>query len=653
MSPRTTFRRRRGRDGEHGQFVVLFALCIVAIIAMAGLLIDGGMAWSNRRQAQAAADTGALAAAKAVVDGASATAAAQAVAGLNGFGPGTDCQGNALANNGVTVNRPPSTGPHSAANDPLNANNYVEVVTVRKMTTTFAGAVGQSCWMVSARAVASIGTSSVASCSFCSLNRSSKNHTLVLKNGATLRVDGDIYVNSSNGGYTPGSCVLNQWTVCGDGFDIFGAGGLITARTISVNGGWETHDNNPTQADFLVPGCETYDPPSQTAPYIPSRVCIHMPQIADPLNDPLTPKNIIAAPPDAGKPVAGVNGCPAGALIPSGTAGSPSTLTITSTATLCPGTYYGGVKINTGGSVTMMPGVYYIAGGGFAATGSGSVNGTAGVMIYNSSGSAAPSDTQPGVDPVPTSGAPKKVKNPTLKANPNNPSVGQTVTLTFEVDRNGGGTPTGTMDFFDGSTKICAAIPVVDVGGGTGRGTCTYSWTTYGTKSVSAIYYGDATYQPAGDATTVTVAAPAGSAVAPINIQTTGAVQLYGPTSGNYKGLTIFQERSSALTVTLAPGGGSAALCSPAPPSTPNWLTIDVPHVTGPPPGSPPPACGAIGGLRGTVYAANESALVFITASGLANLQVIAGKIQVDSGASARFAFTPQFFANGNIRLVE
>ena len=91
--PRTGLRRRYSRDGEHGQMIVLFALFLIAIIAMAGLLIDGRMAWANRRQAQTAADTAAL-------------AAAQLVAGANGFGAGTDCAGNPL--NGVTVNSPPS-----------------------------------------------------------------------------------------------------------------------------------------------------------------------------------------------------------------------------------------------------------------------------------------------------------------------------------------------------------------------------------------------------------------------------------------------------------------------------------------------------------------------------------------------------------------
>jgi hypothetical protein len=63
--------------------------------------------------------------------------------------------------------------------------------------------------------------------------------------------------------------------------------------------------------------------------------------------------------------------------------------------------------------------------------------------------------------------------------------------------------------------------------------------------------------------------------------------------------------------------------------------------------------CGPIGGLQGTVYAANSGALVLITASGLAPLQVIAGQIEIDSGAQARFAYNASVFANGHVHLVE
>lgn len=659
MTPRTGIGRRYGRDGEHGQMIVLFALCLVAIIAVAGLLIDGGLAWSNRRQAQAAADTAALAAAKAIVGSTDPLAAARAVAGANGFQTATDCQGNPLANNGIVVNHPPTSGPHTVANDPLHASDYVEVITTRKMTTTFSGALGMSCWMVSARAVSSIGTSSVAKCSFCSLNNSNKNHTLVLKNGATLRVDGDIYVNSTNGGTAAADCddskELKNFFVCGDGFDVFGDGGLISAQTISVVGGWETHDQNPTVADGLAKlggsPCPLHpDPPSQVAPWLPSNVCIHMPSIADPLNDSANPKNIVAVPPVVGRPVANQNGCPAGALIPSGTSGSPSTLTIASgTSTICPGTYYGGIRV-TGGTVTMMAGVYYIAGGGFTVLNAGSVNGSAGVMIYNASGAAADS-TNPGVDLVPAGDKSHKnakiQKGGGLTASPNkNVTIGQSVTLTFEIERNKATDPlpTGLMSFYDGQNTISGCSNLVVVPGSNSdavKATCVTSWGTYGTKSLSAVYFGDAIYNGIGDTLTLTLSVPAGATIAPVDIETTGNVTLYGPSGGPYKGLTVFQERGSNLDLTLDPGPGSSTACPGG------FMTIGVPNGTAPAP------CGALGGISGTIYAANGDATVFVTASGLADLQIIAGKIQIDSDANARFAYVPSKFANGVIRLIE
>jgi RHS repeat-associated protein len=50
--------------------------------------------------------------------------------------------------------------------------------------------------------------------------------------------------------------------------------------------------------------------------------------------------------------------------------------------TLRPGTYNGGITVTGGGSLTLLPGIYYMNGGGFSVTGSGSVTGL-GVMIVN------------------------------------------------------------------------------------------------------------------------------------------------------------------------------------------------------------------------------------------------------------------------------
>jgi hypothetical protein len=614
--------------------VVLFALVLVVLAGVAGILLDGGMASATRRQAQAAVDTAALAAARAVSVGQNVTTKAREYAALNGFNATTtDCSGNSIS--GVDVNRPPTSGAYAGN------NSYVEVIARRAMRTGFAGLIGQSCWMVSARAVAVVDASGVSPCTFCSLNDTATNHTLVLKNGATLRVDGEIYVNSSNGGTQAGVCNVKDWEVCGDGFDVFGAGGYISAKKITVVGGWETHDGNVAYADEITPGCEWYTPLAQAQP---AKVCIHMPVMVDPLNNPAQP-GFIVDPPAASstRPIAGQNGCPSTALSATGTAASPSKLSITSgTPTICPGSYFGGIEIKNSASVTMLPGIYIMVGGGFAVLNSASVDGSTGVMIYNSSGSGTAVNTSAGTSSVPAPVAGKvNPKSPELRSSDSSSSPGQTVTFTFTMEKNTTALPTGTVTFYDGDTVICGNVALVPNGDGKKvNAPCSQTYTTWGTRAINAIYWGDAVYNAAGDATTQTITSPSAN-IGPVTITTTGVVKLSGPTSGSYAGLTIFQDRTSNLVVTLQPG--SSGVTCPS-----GYMTADLSNPSGWKTG-----CGAIGGLRGTVYAPQKNALVYITAGGLAQLQVLAGQIQVDSGANARFGWNSAFFVNGQIHLAE
>src|SRR5262249_41913299 len=58
--------------------------------------------------------------------------------------------------------------------------------------------------------------------------------------------------------------------------------------------------------------------------------------------------------------------------------------------TLYPGVYQGGISISGKGNLTLMPGIYYMDGGGFNMSGQGNLY-AAGVMIFNAP--QAPSDT--------------------------------------------------------------------------------------------------------------------------------------------------------------------------------------------------------------------------------------------------------------------
>ena len=632
--------------GQRGQAAVFFVLCLVGIVGVAGMLIDGGMASATRRQAQAAADTAALAAAQAMSVGSSGSTAATSIAATNGFTSTiTSCSGATAP--GVIVNTPPMSGPF------VGDVGYVEVTAQRAMHTAFSGLFGQPCWMVSARAVAVVDTSAVSPCTLCSLNNSSKNHTLVLKNSSTLRVDGEIYVDSTNGGTTPGVCTLGQWNVCGDGFDIFGTGGYISAKSIAVVGGWETHNQNIATADVLAtnpdgtPCAEHPNPPSQTQT---ANVCIHMPYLPDPFNDSSRPGNVLATPSPGSRPVAGSNGCPSYATSGTGTSGSPAMLTITgsSSTTICPGTYYGGIKIQGSARVTMQPGVYNIVGGGFQVLGSAGVDGSAGVMIYNGSGAGEAVITNPGTDHVPAA-VPGKAspKSPTLTSSNSPSGPGETTTYTFQLQQQGSlGLPTGYVDFYDSDTIVCPGVPLTNVNGSKVQATCTQAYPYWGTHAISAVYNGDGVYNGIGDTFTQTITTPNGTAAGPITLQTNGPVLLTAPSSGAYGGLTLFQERSSNLTITIDPGTNTSN--SPVPACIGTFMTASLDGSA-----SWMNGCGSLGGLRGTIYAGDPDALVYINAGGMAYLQVVAGNIEIDSAANARLAYNASYFANGTIHLVE
>ena len=693
--------------GQDGQAIVLFALSLLAIVAMAGLLIDGGLAWGSHRQAQAAADTAALAAAKAASYGTSTqmNTAARDIAAANSFAKDlVDCTGTIQANKGVVVNRPPVSGPHSLANDPAGANDYVEVITTRAMRTTFAAAVGQGCWLVSARAVASIASTGVASCNFCVLSDWIGYSTFQVDNGADLRVDGDIVVNQDNwysgttavnrcgtNPCTPPSC--SDWNglpsdsrirMCGDSAYLAHSGGLtdtlVSARTISINGGWQTaRYQDVMRADQLAAGCAYHPQPLAWAE--PANVCIGMPKIADPLNDPANPVNIID-PPDPNEmtvPIAGENGCPVDARVPTGTFTNPAKLVIsggmsTSYHTICPGLYFGGFATNGDSrqpKVTMMPGTYFMVGGGFQVTGTASIDGSAGVMIYNSGGNESfSSSTLPGsglvppcdpgtsscVDPVITGGS-------NGLSGPSTAGVYADVTFTMRLQaRSGLPKPTGTIAFFDGD-ELMSCTPAY--GGDSTHlfAQCTVSYSLFGTRWITAVYSGDAVYAPIGDTRKLTVNPPAGEnvgvldictgpvcgATAACNVAPCSQVVLHAPTSGPYAGLLFFQARQSGLGIRLWPYAG-------APACTGSWMSDGVP----PDPNPVPAPCGAIGGLSGTVYAPHQSTgsddwdvVVNLRTGGLANLQIIAAQISLAYDSNTRLAYDSTVFANGRIRLIE
>lgn len=146
---------------RRGQIVPLFALVLVTMLGVAGLVVDIGGTWGQERTQQKVADTAALAAATTVANGALKPAVIQAAldsAAANGY-PASE----------VTVNIPPTSGayaPGGSESGPLSTNDcstlaarpcWVEVVINRPHANSFAGLLGMPTFGVTADGVATAG----------------------------------------------------------------------------------------------------------------------------------------------------------------------------------------------------------------------------------------------------------------------------------------------------------------------------------------------------------------------------------------------------------------------------------------------------------------------------------------------------------------
>jgi len=147
---------------ERGQALIIIAFSIIALVGMVGLAIDGGTKFSDRRHAQNAADTAAMAAALAKVDAliagvsdnspttsapttcpppsgvlASPVCDALQLAGLDRAD--SNDYSNNLTSNTVNIYSPPISGYYSTL---VDKNDYVQVIIDSSVNTTFSRVFG-------------------------------------------------------------------------------------------------------------------------------------------------------------------------------------------------------------------------------------------------------------------------------------------------------------------------------------------------------------------------------------------------------------------------------------------------------------------------------------------------------------------------------
>jgi hypothetical protein len=115
---------------ERGQVLVLVVVGLVALIGITALVIDGGNAYLDRREAQNAADSAALASALARIRGENFVQKANEVAALNGYN-------NDGATNTVEVYSPPIDGSH------VGDIEYIQIIITSRVDTFFGGVIGQ------------------------------------------------------------------------------------------------------------------------------------------------------------------------------------------------------------------------------------------------------------------------------------------------------------------------------------------------------------------------------------------------------------------------------------------------------------------------------------------------------------------------------
>ncbi|MCI0642894.1 MAG: pilus assembly protein TadG-related protein [Gemmataceae bacterium] len=216
------------RQVRRGNVLIFFCVCLITVLSIVALSLDGGALMQERQHAQAVADAAALSAAADMFDhylnesgqdpNGTARQSAKTTAKANGYGDdGTLSK--------VTVHLPPISGPFA------KRRGYVEVIVEYNQTRSFSNLFNSGPIPVRARAVA-VGTTVAADVGILVLDPTSRS-AFNSQGGGTSVVDGTpVVVNSTNaeGG-------------------VGGGGGSLTADEFIFAGGYTTNGG----AQFIGP----------------------------------------------------------------------------------------------------------------------------------------------------------------------------------------------------------------------------------------------------------------------------------------------------------------------------------------------------------------------------------------------------------------
>ena len=183
----------RQKPSERGQVLIIVVLGMVGLIAITALAIDGGNAFLDRRNAQNAADTAALAGALARIRGDNFVQRAYGAAAQNGYN-------NNGTSNTVQVFSPPISGSH------VDDIEYIQIIITSHVDTYFGGLIGRDVVVNEVSAVTRTKTPEIAELlkgyavvSLAPTGDCANKKSFWLHGEATLDVTGGgIFINSDN-----------------------------------------------------------------------------------------------------------------------------------------------------------------------------------------------------------------------------------------------------------------------------------------------------------------------------------------------------------------------------------------------------------------------------------------------------------------------
>jgi hypothetical protein len=309
-------------DDERGQVAIVVSLMLVVLLGLAALVVDVGLNWATRTQAQAAADAAALAGVIALPSDPAAAvedvrryldANVPGLAGTPGWEHNlTDADGD------ITCWIPPADVPPPGTHGCQVGDTAIQVITPPlQVDYAFAGVFGKAGNQIKALAAAVRGpaVNGPTPCAICLLDRHAPQALSVTGNGDVTVVDGGVMVNSDH----PQAAVV-------------ASSGNLSAVSIGVVGGWTASGS----------GGFTPTPDTRVGP------------LPDPLADLPTPDQLGSLPDRGSVTVGGAD------------------------QTIDPG-LYDTIAVTGGGDLTLEPGVYVITGG--LTLSAGAVLGS-GVTVY-------------------------------------------------------------------------------------------------------------------------------------------------------------------------------------------------------------------------------------------------------------------------------